>query len=212
MDIKTHYRKVAGGIVGKDEPRISGVVSLIPDSNLHILDLGCYDGKLSSLYKKTSNYVVGADIHADVLKHAKSNINETYVIDLDECWEDLKDNSFDIVVMSAVLEHVFDYRNIFAEVRRVLRPKGFFIHATPNAASLKSRLQLLNGDVPDWFKNFEHIRQWTPMYLRNMLKPYNFEEVCLKGCYVRNSKVSSIHAKIFPNLAPIFIQKFKLSD
>jgi SAM-dependent methyltransferase len=41
------------------------------------------------------------------------------------------DESFDVVFSSNVLEHVFDLTGLLAEMRRVLRPGGYCVHAMP---------------------------------------------------------------------------------
>jgi SAM-dependent methyltransferase len=50
------------------------------------------------------------------------------------------DNSFDVVVMWHVLEHVSDPRPTLAEVSRILRPGGMFLVAVPNFGSPEARL------------------------------------------------------------------------
>lgn len=42
-----------------------------------------------------------------------------------------KDSSFDLIVSSDVMEHVFDYENAFAELWRVLKPGGYHIFTIP---------------------------------------------------------------------------------
>ena len=177
-----------------------------------ILDIGCYDGEVSYLYKKTTNIVHGADINEEPLKKATEKIDDGFLVDLDQKWESITSDEYDIVIMSAVLEHVFDYKNVFTEIKRVLKNNGSFIHATPNATSLRSRIELLNGDVPAWFKNFEHIRMWTRKYLNTTLKQYGFRESHFTGCFVSDSKLGKVYSMFFPNTSPIFIQKFILKN
>jgi SAM-dependent methyltransferase len=43
------------------------------------------------------------------------------------------DNSFDLVVTSDVMEHVYNFRGAFAEIIRVLKPGGVHIFSIPNA-------------------------------------------------------------------------------
>jgi len=42
------------------------------------------------------------------------------------------DNSFDLVITSDVLEHVYDYRSAFREILRVLKPGGVHAFTIPN--------------------------------------------------------------------------------
>ena len=95
-------------------------------------------------------------------------------------------------------------------MNRVLRPNGILIHATPNAASLRSRVELLSADVPNWFKNFEHIRMWTPKYLSKILLSYNFIRNSLHGSPVSSTLNKKIFSYLFPSLAPIFVESYIL--
>jgi SAM-dependent methyltransferase len=45
-----------------------------------------------------------------------------------------RDNTFDIIFSSNVLEHIADIENFQAEIQRVLRPDGFAIHIMPTAS------------------------------------------------------------------------------
>lgn len=42
------------------------------------------------------------------------------------------DDSFDLVITSDIMEHVYDYRKAFAEVLRVLKPGGIHVFSIPN--------------------------------------------------------------------------------
>ena len=186
------------------------MAKLVEDNSLNILDVGCYDAIISQNYKKNTNYVTGIDIHEEPLKKASELLDEVHLIDLDYDWT-LESNLYDVVVMSAVLEHVFDYKNVFSEVRRVLKDGGVFINAVPNVASIRGRIELLMGKVPAWYTNFEHIRLWTRYWLNEQLAVYGFKEEKFLGCFVRNNKVFNIFSRFFPALSPIIISKFKLT-
>lgn len=59
-----------------------------------------------------------------------------------------KDSSFDIVLLLAVLEHVFDPYKTLKEIKRVLKRNGMLILSVPNIAFLKQRIRLLFGKLP----------------------------------------------------------------
>ena len=51
-----------------------------------------------------------------------------------------RDNSFDIITMWHVLEHVSEPTEIFQEVKRILKPGGIFLVAVPNIESLEAKV------------------------------------------------------------------------
>jgi hypothetical protein len=59
------------------------------------------------------------------------------------------DNSFDLVLTSDVLEHVYDFRAAFAEVLRVLKPGGIHVFSIPNAwpfpDATEARVEVIDG-------------------------------------------------------------------
>ncbi|MDH3521411.1 MAG: class I SAM-dependent methyltransferase [Myxococcales bacterium] len=55
---------------------------------------------------------------------------------------------FDAVIMIALIEHLIDPLRAMQQVRRVLRPGGFVLVDTPNAAKVTRRLKLLAGHFP----------------------------------------------------------------
>lgn len=99
-----------------------------------VLDLGCGTGTLTVMLKQSAPlaYVAGVDGDAEVLSIAKAKSNQSHV---DIIWDhglayDLPypDNWFDVVVSSLVIHHLIseDKERAFREVRRILRPVGWF--------------------------------------------------------------------------------------
>jgi SAM-dependent methyltransferase len=77
--------------------------------------------------------------------------------------------SFELVTLFDVLEHLPRPANIIREIYRVLRPGGLFFLTVPNVANLRNRVRLLLGRSPhpdpieDWFAAdfFGHYREMT---------------------------------------------------
>jgi 2-polyprenyl-6-hydroxyphenyl methylase/3-demethylubiquinone-9 3-methyltransferase len=93
---------------------------------------------------------------------------------LEEAPYPLADDSFDVVVMTEVYEHLRDYPiRSLQETRRVLRPGGRLYFTTPNAASLMNRLRAAQGrstatPIEDWIGGLPHARH---------AREYTFAEV-----------------------------------
>ena len=109
-----------------------------------VLDLGGRDGTLTRYYINKNNVTL-ADIDENALQYAKKNYQvETIKVDLNQSLP-FQDNSFDVVVMAEVLEHL-PYPNItLSEIKRVLKTNGEFIGNLPLAYHLKDRWQIIRG-------------------------------------------------------------------
>ena len=112
--------------------------------NKKVLDLGGRDGTLTKHFIE-KNHVTLADIDENALEYAKKTYKvETMKVDLNQSLP-FKDNSFDVVVMAEVLEHL-PYPNItLGEIKRVLKTNGKFIGNLPLAYHLKDRWQIIRG-------------------------------------------------------------------
>ena len=56
------------------------------------------------------------------------------VVDYDGRQFPFRDSVFDIVFSSNTLEHILDLDQLYRESRRVLKPKGYWVHVMPSAA------------------------------------------------------------------------------
>jgi len=113
-------------------------------ANKKVLDLGGRDGTLTRYFCDKNKVTIG-DIDEQALSYAKENYGvETEVINLNEVLP-FPDNSFDIVVMAEVLEHLPYPRITLSEIKRVLKQEGKFIGNLPLAYHLKDRYQILRG-------------------------------------------------------------------
>ena len=84
----------------------------------------------------------------------------------------LKDNSFDIVTLNHVLEHVNNPNETLKEIHRVLKKKGLFIVGVPNSRSLAKMVFGKNWyqlDVP------RHLFNYSDKLLIRLLKENNFK-------------------------------------
>ena len=159
--------------------RLKKIVDLVGTCG-RILDLGCYDGTLGRLLIK-NNEVYGIEISEKVAEIARLRGLKVKI----QCIEsgfDFEDNFFDCVVAAEVIEHILDTDFFIGEIKRVLKPNGFFVVSTPNTASLGRRILLLSGKNPYFEASFGyppysvgHIRFFTKDLLLEYLKHKGFE-------------------------------------
>ncbi len=111
-------------------------------SNPAILDLGCSDGQLLSIFKaKGYNNLTGAGYDVK----AQNNIKIFLKIDFNDLsWSDaLKDYKFDVIVSSDVIEHLLNPYNFLTQIKKILKADGVIIFSFPNVHNLRSRIAYL---------------------------------------------------------------------
>lgn len=145
-----------------------------------ILDVGCGPG-VQLAYLVPDNAVYGIDISSVALAHAHRNGYRTTLANLDGHALPYVDATFDIVVCTDLLEHLFSPQDLVQEIRRVLKPDGRAIISVPNHFDFFSRLRLLRGSglvLPYHRKcrswNYYHIRFFTLADFLDLLREEGF--------------------------------------
>ncbi len=129
-----------------------------------VLDAGCG----SSLIVQSLNNVIGMDYN-----YAKLRFLRRYEIPLvngSAFALPFKDESFDCVISSQVIEHIPFDESIFSEIRRVLRSGGRLILGTPDYATIGWRIiEPIYGFLNPGGYKAEHITHYTLDRLREIL-------------------------------------------
>ncbi len=172
-----------------------------------VLDLGCGDGIFLEYLKSKEISGIGLDISERAIELAKKRGIDCQVFDLSERLP-FDDNSFEVVTLVDVLEHLFMPREILKEAHRVT--KNYLVLTTPNFVSLAARLQVLRGQIPE--NNTlrkAHVFWVTRKILHQFLKEAGFkvEEEIYDSFY----SDKPILGKIFIFLAKLKPEIFSLS-
>lgn len=128
------------------------------------LDLGAEDGSLAAEWRAKGRFVLLLDLDARMLRRGGAPGAAADAMRLP-----LKGASFDVVVLSAILEHVLEPRDVVAEGARVLRPNGHLVAYVPwdrAVVGLKrwaKRLgipfgALADGQAPGHLRTFDRAR------------------------------------------------------
>lgn len=181
-------------------------------SGLKVLEVGCSDGFIGSLFFKKHNEVYGVDIDKHKVDMATKRGLKAKVCDIESDPLPYRKNYFDIVLLTDIIEHVFDTDQLLKNIRRVLKKGGLLLITTPNVASLARRIMLLFGINPhleyssrymDYLPgSVGHIRYYTRSNLRFQLHKEGYRDVIMQGDRVNFILFSStIAAKVFPALS-----------
>ena len=142
------------------------VLRRLNQKNARVLDIGCGRGLLLRAFQQQGCDVTGTEFSDDACRFAREVLKLPVRVGLVQELS-FPDNSFDVVVMWHVLEHVSDSRPTLAEVGRILRPGGLFLVAVPNFGSPEARLTQAGWfhlDIP------RHLSHHTPASLSQVLR------------------------------------------
>lgn len=131
---------------------LEGALESIGVQDKEIVDLGCGDGRHARLIKEMgAAHVTGVDVNEKMIEIAKEksaeNPDVTFLV-ADGRNLPVESNSIDIVVSNFVVHYFPDAKEIFNEISRVLRDRGYFI-GTYNITDVKKGFEhLYNQQMP----------------------------------------------------------------
>ncbi|MBI4240699.1 MAG: class I SAM-dependent methyltransferase [Candidatus Rokubacteria bacterium] len=103
-----------------------------------VLEIGCGRGELLTALRDRGLEVEGVDLSPQAVRMAsRSGIR---VVQGTILTAGFAEESYDLIVMAQVLEHIPDPLGTLQRVRALLRPKGWLYIEVPNAGSFESRL------------------------------------------------------------------------
>jgi SAM-dependent methyltransferase len=114
-----------------------------------LLDVGCWDGEQTARYAAvTGARPYGVELFAAPAADAVARGVGVVRLDLERDRFPFPDETFDVVVVNQVLEHLKNVWLPIAEMYRVLRTGGLLVASVPNLASLHNRVLLALGAQP----------------------------------------------------------------
>jgi 2-polyprenyl-3-methyl-5-hydroxy-6-metoxy-1,4-benzoquinol methylase len=160
----------------------SELLPLIPTSGSAALDIGCASGRmLRHLRRSGFTTTVGVELMPSIAEEARRcpEISEVHCVDIDTEALPLAPGSFDLVIVSHVLEHLRDPWQRLCDIATFLKPGGVLVGALPNVRHYSVTWDLL------WRGRFEyadhgildrtHLRFFTESSLRALLQQANLE-------------------------------------
>ena len=138
------------------------------------LDIGCGSGLITKVLAEASAEVVAVDVSGEAIAVSRDVLGEAHnvqlkVADVFQSRDTISDwrGSFDLVVLSEVLEHIHDDEAALATVSELLGEQGWLLLTVP-------------GDPKLWNAEDEqagHVRRYTREELRRKLAKSGFEIV-----------------------------------
>ncbi len=169
------------------------------------LDVGCSSGGQSFILEKAGFDVIGMDRSDNGLKKARvwaKEIGSKARFELGDAVDlSYKDESFDLVLASEVLEHIDDNKKAAREIYRITKKGGHIIYTLPNGSSKywmrkKREFERENGKVD--ISNVEaNSKEWH--ILRHMMyTPKDIRKITSKGLKLKEVSSTSCGLMIPP--------------
>ena len=190
--LESVYRKLAL------RDHIAFITKAAGDRGVDVLDVGCGSGTLLGLLKQRGFRVTGLDFSAEAAAIAKAeNGVDVAVGSLEEAH--FPAESFDVVTLFHVMEHVTNPRLVLAQVSRVLKPNGVAILQVPNIESWQFKIfgaRWYGLDIP------RHVIDYSRNSMLKLLADSGFVVNRIRHFNLRDNGPALV-SSVFPSLDPV---------
>ena len=184
-DYKSHYRADAESIEDpsqlpsvrrhSERRRLQRIVRILrPGPQHRVLDIGCGSGWLAALCAARGARVTATDVsHIGVAAARHRYGDEVGSFAVGDAYSmGIGSGTFDIVILSEVVEHMEDIPAVLREAWRLLKPHGRLLVSVPNRETIVQHLcihcnQLTPANA--------HLHRFEARSMRTLLEEQNFE-------------------------------------
>ncbi len=154
---------------------------LLPSGG-RVLDVGCASGGLLALLRGRAGHLAGLELSSTAAGAAAAAGDEVVCGAIEDPGLPFEPDSFDLVVLADVLEHLTDPAAGLARATAWCRPGGAVLVSVPNVAHWQARMTLLRGRWPRHESGtFDagHLHWYTRESLRALLVDGGLRQVAL---------------------------------
>lgn len=149
-----------------------------------ILDIGAGEGIFANFLKdnhKSIRSIEALEISENAIKRGKEkNPWLKYTQGSADAKLPYKEEQFDTIIMTDVIEHLLDVDMTLSECYRILEPGGKLILITPDFNLLKKMIISIFFWEKFFYPDNPHVRFFTRKSMKNIMKKHNFKEVFYK--------------------------------
>ena len=153
--------------------KIIDYIKSLNNKKLRILDVGCSKGFVAKVLQGYNFEFYGIEYSKEDAKEGKRYYKKIKILDLDKEKPNYKNNSFDIIIMADIIEHLKDSLGVVKHFAKFLKKDGLMIVSTANVANIYVRLKLLFGNFDYEERGImdkTHLRFFTLKTFRNLAK------------------------------------------
>ena len=149
-----------------------------------VLDIGCHNGQHTLKTAVKCKKIIGLDYDQKQLFIAKNSAKDKNIknivfqrFNLEQKLK-FKDQSFDKILCLDVLEHIIKRKQLLAEIRRLLKPRGLAFIAIPNVNTSWKQLQKKVG--LNYYSDPDHKIEYTLEEIKKVIQQAGFKIISLK--------------------------------
>jgi 2-polyprenyl-3-methyl-5-hydroxy-6-metoxy-1,4-benzoquinol methylase len=167
------------------------IIKIIKTSKVKtILDFGCGNGWLTELLINEGYDAYGVDNSVSGIELANKRLpGKFFVVDAEKdiLPIELNSKSFDMIISSEVIEHLYSPRNYISFCKKILEAseKKLLVLTTPYHGYLKNIFLSVSGKMDNHFTalwDHGHIKFWSRDTITQLLKEYGFNINEFTGC------------------------------
>ena len=162
----------------------------------NMFDVGCGGGHLLEAAQKRGWSISGYDVDAESTERVGQRLNCS-VYSGDFLKLSIPSQSFDLITMHQVLEHLKKPGESLDQIFKLLNNQGLLFIAVPNIHSLSNRFKFF---LESWglrkkrrgvyYDSDHHLLYFSPNSLSSLLKQHGFEPIYLRNCHSVKPKQS----------------------
>lgn len=167
----------------------------VKGTNLSILDVGCGTGSLGKYFRTHQQCkVYGVEINQEAYLVAKENLDEVIKGNVENIDLPYDKNSFDVVIMGDVLEHLINPAGAIGKLMQFVKPGGRILITVPNVRHWKVMYGLIFKDEWKYMSwgilDYTHLRFFTKTSIVAMMIDNGFKVAGAERVIQKRSKSS----------------------
>jgi 2-polyprenyl-3-methyl-5-hydroxy-6-metoxy-1,4-benzoquinol methylase len=176
---------------------LAGIARLLqkPPGEIRLLDVGCSTGAFIAVADRMGFVAEGVEPAPQAASSAQVAGLRVHQGLLEEIV--FPDQSFDVVTMFEVIEHVRALLPMFRECRRILKPDGLLVIGTGNADSWTASVMASRWEYFHIEKHGGHVSFFNPVSIRLLVERSGFRIESMKTCSMRFYEKGDVHPIVY---------------
>lgn len=195
--------------------RRSFVDILPPNPTGRLLEIGCGNGNMAAyaLAQGKCGWCCGIELCPGPAAEAGTKLNQVIVGDIEQLPLDLPPSSFDVLLLSEVLEHLRDPASALIRLRALVRSGAIVVAGSPNVCHYSILFMLLRGE---WTYQREgildqtHLRWFSPASYRRLFETTGYVVDEVGPAFPLRSKARLVNALLLGHFKHLFHPQIKL--